>query len=195
MAVRTVAEQKRRMARGAVAYDFCIEISVHVGCRNKVLLEFSTQSFIQAGKDEFGILSVGLLASKGALQHRSDECGRNAVAGDVCDENAELAAIEREEIIEIAGDRAHREIASGDLQASDVGYCARENRGLDLACDFELFVDGQQAMLIGEGAVGGHIAKAADEKQEAECFGVRSVQQAKAAEVTVEHSGTKDQKA
>jgi len=91
--------------------------------------------------------------------------------------------------------RAHREIASGDLQASDVGHCARENRGLDLARDFELFVDGEQAMLIGEGAVGGHIAKAADEKQESENFVAWSaVPQTKAGEIAVEHKCTKDYK-
>ena len=96
------------------------------------------------------------------------------MARDVCDENAELAAIQHEEIVEIAGDRAHREIASGNLQASDAGHCARENRGLDLAGDFELFVYGEQARYpSGEGAVGGHIAKAADEKQESENYVVR----------------------
>src|SRR5258706_646365 len=110
------------------------------------------------------MLSVRLLASKSALQHRSDKGGGNAVAGDVGDENAELIAFEHEEIIEIAGNSTHREIASSDFQASDAGHFTRENRRLDLARNFKLFVDSEQAMLIGEGAVGGHVAEAADEK-------------------------------
>jgi len=35
---------------------------------------------------------------------------------------------------------------------------------LNLARDFKLFVDYEEAMLICEGAVGGHVAEAADEK-------------------------------
>ena len=50
------------------------------------------------------------------------------------------------------------------FQASDAGYFSRENRGLNLARDFKLFVDYKQAMLICKGAVGGYVAEAADEK-------------------------------
>jgi hypothetical protein len=64
---------------------------------------------------------------------------------------------------------------------------------LDLARNFELFVDGHQAMLIGEGTVGGHITKAADEKQEAESFVIGSTApQTKVGEIAVEHKCTKD---
>ena len=59
MAVRTAAEQKRRMARAGIAHDFCIEISVHIGCSDEVLLEFSTESLIQTDKNEFGMLRRG----------------------------------------------------------------------------------------------------------------------------------------
>jgi hypothetical protein len=75
-----------------------------------------------------------------------------------------LIAFEREEIVEIASDNTHGEIASNDLHAGDARHFTRKNRGLDLARDFKLFIDGEQAMLIGEGAVGGHIAEAADER-------------------------------
>ena len=115
------------------------------------------------------------------------------MAGYVGDENAELLAIQREEIVEVAGDRAHGEIASRDLHASDAGHCARENRGLDPPRNFEFFVDDEQAMLIGEGAVGRHIAKAADKKQETESFVVGSTSpQTKVGEIAVEHKCTKD---
>jgi hypothetical protein len=74
--------------------------------------------------------SVRLLTSKGTLQQRSDKCGRNAVAGDVGDENAKLIAFESEEIVEIAGDSTYGEIASSDLQASDTSRL-RKNSMLD----------------------------------------------------------------
>src|SRR5271169_1411915 len=64
------------------------------------------------------------LHSKSNLKHGSDERGRNAVAGDVGNETAELTAFERKEIVEVAGDGTHGEIASSDLQASNAGHFA-----------------------------------------------------------------------
>jgi hypothetical protein len=131
LVVRSVADQKRRMPRSSISDDLCIKISVPLSCSDEVLFELSAESLIQTDQNQFGMLSMRLVACKGALQHRSDERGRNAVAGYVGDENTELVAIQHEEIVEVAGDRAHGEIASGDLEASDAGHCPRENRGLD----------------------------------------------------------------
>src|ERR1700733_6133971 len=108
------------------------------------------------------MLRVRLLAGKGNLQHGSDDRRGHAVTSDVGDENTKAIFFKREEIVEIAGDRAHWEIASGDLQTGDAGHFARENRGLNLLRDFQLFVDGQQAMFVGESAVSRYVAQAAD---------------------------------
>ncbi len=137
------------------------------------------------------MLSVSLLTDKSALQHRCDECSRNAVARDVYRE-CRAGCHPAWEIVEIANDRAHREIASSNLQASDAEHCARENRRLDLASDIELFVYSEQAMLISEITVGGHIAKAADEKQESENYVVQSsAPQTKVSEIAAQTKAPK----
>src|SRR5580658_2958983 len=173
-AVRTIAVQERRVSGAGIAKNLAIEVDENVSRRYKVILEFSAECLIQSSENAGRVGSVSRLPGERDFEHRSNNRRWYAVAGDVSDENAELIFLGRKEIVEISGNRAHGEIASSDLEASDAGHFARENRGLDLARDFKLFVDRKQTMLICEGAVGRHVAEAADEKQETERFEVRS---------------------
>ncbi len=92
------------MPRACISDDLCIKISVEISCSDEVLFELSAECLIQTAQNQFGMRSMRLLACKSALQHRSNECGRNAVAGYVGDENTELVAIQHEEIVEVAGE-------------------------------------------------------------------------------------------
>jgi hypothetical protein len=50
-AVRTAAEQKRRVSSSRITDDLCVEISVQAGCSDEVLFEFSAESLIQTDKN------------------------------------------------------------------------------------------------------------------------------------------------
>ena len=116
------------MSRSRVTDDFCVKISVQISRSDEVVYEFSAERLIQRGKNQFGMLRVRLLSGESDFQHGSDDGGGHAVTGNIRNENAELIFFQREEIVEIAGDRTHREITSGDVQTSDAGHFARKNR-------------------------------------------------------------------
>src|SRR5271165_2943545 len=192
---RTAAEEKRWVPRAGVAHDFAVEIGVEISGGDKVLFKLSAQRFIQAGQDAFGMPGVRFLSGESDLEHGSDDGGGHAVAGNVGNQNAELVVAEHQEIVKIAGHRAHGQITRGDLRARENRHGAGQNRGLDLARDGQLAVDGQQAVLVGKRAVSGHIPEAGDEEQEAEGFGVRSVPQAEAGKVALKHKSAKNEQA
>jgi len=195
LAVRTATEQKGRVSRSCITDDLCIEISVQIGCSDEVLFEFSAKSLVQANEHAFRILSVGCLRGKSDLQHGSDERGRDAVTGDVGDENAELIACERKEIVEIAGDGAHGQITRGYFDSGQPRNFTRQDGCLNLLGDFKFFLNREKALLLGENAVSNEVTQAEYKGEKPYWFDVASTKHAKANEISVKNEEPVNDKA
>ena len=148
LAVRTVSDKKRRVSCSRIADYLRIEISVQIGRSDEVLFEFSAKALIQAKEHAFGISSVRCLHGKSDLKHGSNKRGRYAVACYVGDENAELIALERKEIVEITGDGTHGEIASGDFDSDKARNFARQDGCLNLLANFKFFLNREKTLLL-----------------------------------------------
>ena len=160
------------MACGGVAQNIFIEVGEEISGSDEVFFEFAAKSAIQAGENARGIVSVRKLGGESNFEHGGDERGGNSVASHVGDQNADAFFVEDEEIVEIAGDGAHGEVASGDVEASEGRNGLRERGGLNLLSDFELFLDGEEPLFVGEGAAGRDISEAADESEKAKILDV-----------------------
>jgi hypothetical protein len=106
------------------------------------------------------MLSVFCLHGKSDLKHGNYQRGRDSVAGDVSDENAELIAFERKEIVEIAGDGTHGKIAGCDFDSGQVRNFARQDGCLNLLGDFKFFLNREKTLLLGENAVSNEVTQA-----------------------------------
>ena len=90
------------------------------------------------------------------------------MSGDIGDQDAEALFVNKKIIIEIACDRAHRNVARGNFEACESGDTLRKNGGLNAAGDVEFFADGQEPFLVGKDAVTGDASEASDKHQEAD---------------------------
>src|ERR1700758_1740192 len=70
-----------------------------------------------------------------------------------------------DEIVKIASDGAHRNIAGSDRQTGRLRNVAGESRGLDRTGYFEFLVESGQTLFGREGAMSNDVAQAADEDQ------------------------------
>ena len=66
------------------------------------------------------------LAAKHAPRRRHHECGGHPVAGDVSDDQADLAVGKCDEVIEVAADLGRGAIERRDLPAGQIGQRLRE---------------------------------------------------------------------
>ena len=76
-------------------------------------------------------------APRGRHHHR----GRDALVGDVADDDADLAVGQLEEVVEVAADLAGRLVVRVELPAGELGQHAREEVLLDQLRDAELLLD------------------------------------------------------
>src|SRR5690348_10527794 len=123
------------------------------------------------------------LSSECDFQHRGDQRGGHAVSGDVGYENAYTFVVRKEEIVEIAGDGAHGDVACGDFESCEDGNALRKNGGLNLAGNFQLFVDCEEPFFVCEDAARGNVTEARDENQETHKLDVVPRQDMKAHEI------------
>ena len=194
LAVRTAAEQNRRVPRSRVTGDFCIHISVQISCRYEVLFKFSAKNLVQAAKNSLGMAGVCFLASKRDLEHGSDERGRDPVAGHVGDENAYLIAFERKEIIEIIGNRAHGEIAGRDVDPGEARHFAGQDGCLNLLGDFKFLLNREEIFFLGENAVSDEETQTEYKSEKPDWFDVTSAKHPKADEISVKNEETVNNK-
>src|SRR4051812_2188093 len=129
------------MSRGGVAESAGGGVEIDVGGGDELFLGVAVQDGVHAGKQGCGVGCVGALRGGGEFDHRSDQRGRNAVAGYVGDKEAGLLRIGEEEVVEISGDRGHGNVTSGDVEMAGLRVGWRKDRGLDPACDFEFLLN------------------------------------------------------
>ena len=182
-AIRMVAVQNRWVPGAGVADNLGIKVRVQISGGDEVIFKLSAQSLVQSGEDACRVLRVSGLARKGDFEHGSDQRGRNAVPGDVGDENAEMIPFERQEIVEVARDSAHWEIPRGDFDPSPARDVPRQNGCLDLLSNLKLFLDREEALLFGENATGHEIAEGANKKKKASRLQVASANQVEPGEI------------
>src|SRR5580700_5481108 len=191
-AIRMVAEQNRRVPGACVADDLRIKVRVQIGCGDEVIFKLPAESLVQSGEHASWILSVNGLAREGDFEHGSDKRGRNAVPSHVGDENAEMIPFECQEIVEIARDGAHGEIARSDYDPGAARNIARQDGCLDLLGNFEFLLNGEEAFLFGENAVGHEIAEGANEKKKTSRLQVASANQAEPGEISMKNEDRKN---
>ena len=89
-----------------------------------------------AGLDE--PLGGGAQHAAGGGHH---ERGGDALVGDVADHEADLAAGQRDDVVEVAADLARRAVVGGDLPAGELGELLGEEVLLDQLGDLELLLE------------------------------------------------------
>jgi hypothetical protein len=100
------------------------------------------------------------------------------VAGDVSDENAEPTGFQHKEIVEIAGDGTHGEIARGDFDSGQARDFARQGRCLNLLGNFKFFLDREKTLLLRENAVSHEVTQVEYKGEEPYEFDVASAKHA-----------------
>src|SRR5579863_8508009 len=183
------------MARAGVPNHFRVEIRIEIGCCDKVIFEFSAQSFVQPGKHARRVIGVAGLAGKRDFKHRSNQGGGDAVSGDVGDENAKMISFERQEIVEISRNGAHGKITRCDFDPGAASNFARKNGCLNLLRDFQLFLNSKEALFLGNNSMGHKIAEGAHQKEKADRFDVSPWKNMKTREVCTENENAENAQA
>ena len=130
------------MSRAGVAEEFLLKVEVDVGGGDEVRGEFAGQGAVETGENLCGFRCLVSLAGESDLNHRSNEGGRKAVAGDVGDENADVLVVDLDEIVEVAGDGGHGGVAGSNFEAEELGNGVGKDGKLNLAGHFEFLVEG-----------------------------------------------------
>ena len=79
----------------------------------------------EGGAARFG--GVSELSGEGNLKHGRDQCRRQAVSGNVCNEDSHVFLVYDYEVIKITRHRVHRNVAGSNFQTLNLGSLAREN--------------------------------------------------------------------
>ena len=182
------------MAGACVAHHFRFQVDEDVRGGHEVVFEFSAERAIEASEDARWDVGVSGLRGKGDLEHGSDERSGDAVTGDIGDQNPDVLVIDHQKIVEIACYGAHGEVTGGDFETGEAWEFARKKGRLDLAGNFEFFVDGEEALFVDEGAARGDVAEASDANEEAEELDVLAWQDVQRLQVGVEDKEQPDEK-
>ena len=148
-------------------------------------LELAAERAVQARENARGIVGVSRLARESDLQHGGDQGGGNAMSSDVGDQNADALFIDPKEIVEIAGNGVHGQIARSNFESRERRDAVRKRGGLNPAGDFQLFVDGEESFFVREGTIRGHVSETRNENQETNKLHVVPGQDLKGHEICV----------
>src|SRR6185369_3183514 len=86
-----------------------------------------------------------------------EERGRDALAGDVADDDAEVRVVDREEVVEVSADLAGREHLGEELEVRATREGTRQDRLLDAARDVELAADREELLAIARRLLEGEV--------------------------------------
>ena len=115
---------------------------------------------------------LGRLAGAGSdglhrnLKHGRDQRSRNAVSGDIRNQEADPVRVYLDKFVIIAADGSHGKIPYGNSQVLNNGKTGRKNRGLYLPGNLQFALDRKQAPFVCEDLLPGYVGKG--EKQECE---------------------------
>src|ERR1700739_4302365 len=92
----------RRMSCAGISHEIVFKVHVDVSGCDEVLSELSTERAIQTYQNLGRLCCVASLPSQRNLQHRGDERGGEAVAGNICDKDTYMLVVNLDEIVKIA---------------------------------------------------------------------------------------------
>ncbi len=174
------------MGCSGVVQQALLQIHKEISGADEVRFELAAERAVQAGENARGIVGVSCLARESNLEHGSDQGGWHSVSSDVGDQNADALFIDAKEIVEIAGNGAHGDVARSNFESRERGDAVRKRGRLNPAGDFQLFVDGEESFFVREGTVRGHVSETRDENQETKKFHVVPGQDLKTHEICVQ---------
>ena len=89
------------------------------------------EAVVDAREHRAGLVQPLRAGAQDAPRRRHHHRGRNALVGDVADDEADAAVGEVDEVVEVAADRARRPVERGDLPAGELGQLLRQEVLLD----------------------------------------------------------------
>src|SRR5271156_4078116 len=122
------------MAGGGVERGALFHVEPQVGGGNELSPQLTGEDAIQAAQYLARLMSAVHQRLHRHLYHGGDECGPDAMPGDVGHEEAYPVLIDGDEFIEIAGDGGHRKIGGTDAKTLDARDAAGKNGRLYLTC-------------------------------------------------------------
>src|SRR5438270_6107637 len=125
------------MARPRITQRSRFRIDQSVRRRDEMTLELAAQCLVETGVDAAGIASISCLRRECNLQHRRDQRGGHTMPGYIRDKNANALFVDDKEIVEIARNLGHWNVARSDVQRTDPRNVTRKDRHLDLAGGLE----------------------------------------------------------
>jgi hypothetical protein len=75
------------------------------------------------------------------------------VSSNIGDQNADTLFVDAKEIVEIAGNRAHGDVARGNFESRERRDALRKRRGLNPAGNFQFVVDGEESFFVRKGTL------------------------------------------
>lgn len=108
------------------------------------------------------------------------------MSSDIGDQNADALFIDAKEIVKIASDGTHGDVAHSNFESREGRDALRKREGLNPASDFQLFVDGEESFFVCESPVRGDVSETRDENQETKKLHVVPIQDTKTPEIFVD---------
>src|ERR1700676_1972739 len=103
-----------------------------------------------------------------------------------------MIPFERQKIIKIPRDSAHREIARGDLDSGEARNIPGKNGRLNLLRNCELFLNRGKTLLLSENAVRHEVTQAAYKSEKSERFNFSSRQKTESMKIRVNHENSEN---
>src|SRR6476620_6060843 len=129
------------MSRRGVAKFLGFRVEINVSSGYELVLRISMKSGIHPREESCGISRLRTLRCGCQFDHRCNQGGGNAVAGNVGDEESGARVIGENEIVKVSCDGSHRYVAGGDVKLSRARKFGRQNRLLDSPRDFQFLAD------------------------------------------------------
>jgi len=108
------------------------------------------------------------------------------VSSDIGDQNADTLFVDAKEIVEIAGNGAHGDVARGNFESRERRDALRKRRGLNPAGNFQFVVDGEESLFVRKGTVRGHVSETRDKNKKTNKLHVVPRQDLKAQEICMQ---------
>ena len=164
-------EHERRMSRRGIERDAILRVEPKISGGDQPGAKFHAENAVQFAQDLLWVVCARQDGLHGHLNHGRNERGGDSVPGDVGHQEAGAIRIDRNEIVEIAGDVGHRTIEGGDTQIFQFGIVGRKNRGLHLTGNREFAFDGNQTAFAGQGDLHRDISKREEENRQSQRAG------------------------
>ena len=107
------------MPSGGVQRLAILRIKPQIGCGDELIAQLLGESSFHSAQYCSRIIRAGHHRLHRHLDHRGNQGGRNAVSGDIGDEEASPVWVDSDKPVEISSDSGHRIISGADAQMAE----------------------------------------------------------------------------